>query len=96
MKNRTFLFDVWLLSLALATILPGSAVAQRPVFRKPPPAGVVELTGLGISSVVELKDGRLLSDRGSISTDGGRTWSKPGTMTMGGQGDDLALGARRR
>ena len=65
--------------------------AQSPVFRKPPPRGVVELVGLGISSVIELKDGRLLSDRGSISTDGGRTWGKPGTMTFGGNsGDGLA------
>ncbi len=43
------------------------------------PAGVVEVTGvLGIgNSLVELKDGSLLTNDGRTSQDGGKTWSAP-------------------
>src|SRR5579872_1919159 len=65
--------------------------AQDIVFRKPPQAGVVELVGLGISSVVKLKDGSLLSDRGCTSTGGGHTWTNRGTVTFGGNVGDALI-----
>jgi hypothetical protein len=91
MEFRARRWTISLTLLNLAVFVQGPSFAQRPSFRKPPPPGVVELVGLGISSVVELEDGRLLSDRGSISSDGGHTWSHRGTFPLGGHsGDGLA------
>ena len=44
----------------------------KPVWRKPPPEGVVEIVGTDVSSLVELTDGSLLAQNGSVSSDGGK------------------------
>jgi len=55
----------------------------KPTFRKPPPEGVVEHSGLGRgegTAMVELDDGTLMLIAGSdylISGDGGQTWGDP-------------------
>ena len=69
-------------------VASGSARA-KPVLRKPPPAGVTELTGLGLSSLVELQDGSLLGTNGQVSTDGGQTWSEPRPFGEGIGGNGL-------
>ena len=58
---------------------------------KPPPDGIVETTDLGPSfdSLVELKDGSLLASNGQISTDEGRSWSKPRSFGEGIEGVGL-------
>ena len=65
----------------------------RPVFSTPPPEGVVEVTGVDISSLVELKDGSLLGIsldvNGRISTDGGRTWGEPRPLGEGVSGSGI-------
>ena len=58
-----------------------------PVWRKPPPEGVVEIVGTGVSSLVELPDGSLLAQNGSASSDGGRTWSEPRSFGDGVSGN---------
>ena len=60
------------------------------IFRKPPPEGVTELVGLGINSLVELKDGSLLANNGRVSTDGGLTWNEPLPLGEGVSGNGLA------
>lgn len=59
------------------------------IFRKPPPEGVAELVGLGINSLVELKDGSLLANNGRVSTDGGLTWNEPRSFGEGVSGNGL-------
>ncbi len=61
----------------------------KPVWRKPPPEGVVEIVGTGVSSLVELPDGSLLAQNGSTSSDGGRTWSEPRSVGDGVDGNGL-------
>ena len=50
------------------------------IFRKPPPEGVVEITGISAGGgIVELEDGSLMLAQGSsyrLSSDGGRTWGE--------------------
>jgi len=60
----------------------------RPVFRKPVPDGVVELS-CGVRSFVELKDGSLLSADGQVSTDGGLTWNKTKSFGEGVGGSGI-------
>jgi hypothetical protein len=62
---------------------------QSSIFRKLPPEGVTQVVGLGINSLVELKDGSLLSNNGHISTDGGATWSEPRSFGEGVSGDGV-------
>ena len=60
-----------------------------PVWRKPPPEDVVEIAGTGVSSLVELADGSLLAQNGSISADGGRTWTEARSFGDGVDGNGL-------
>ena len=78
-------------SIADATSAPQGNNAEKPRYRKPPPPGVVELVGvLGIgNSLVELKDGSLLSNDGRISRDGGKTWSPPQPFAPGIAGSQI-------
>jgi len=71
------------------SLISGLVSAQGPIFRKPPPEGVVEVVGLGINSLVELEDGSLLANNGCVSTDGGVTWSKPRAFGEGVSGSGL-------
>jgi len=68
-----------------------AARGKKLVYRKPPPEGVVELVGvLGIGdSLVELKDGRLLSNDGRVSRNGGRTWTNPRSFGRGIAGSGI-------
>ena len=50
---------------------------------------MVELVNPGISSLVQLKDGSLLSNNGRISRDKGLTWSKPKPLSNHINGDGL-------
>ena len=66
----------------------------RPVFRKPPPDGVVELIGQIDRSrgIIELKDGSLMAAGRTayrLSRDGGRTWAAPVAFPEGVVGDGL-------
>jgi hypothetical protein len=56
-----------------------------------PPAGVAEIVGVlgGQNSLVELKDGSLLSNDGRSSNDGGRTWTAPRSFGDGVAGAGL-------
>ena len=55
-------------------------MSGRPVFRKPPPEGVVEVPGIGREwSIAQLEDGSLLAARHRqcrLSRDGGESWSE--------------------
>ena len=57
-----------------------SQTSGRPVFRKPPPEGVVEVLGIGREwSIAGLEDGSLLAARHRqcrLSRDGGESWSE--------------------
>ena len=57
-----------------------STTPGRPVFRKPPPEGVVEVVGIGREwSIAQLQDGALLAARKRhcrISHDGGMSWGE--------------------
>ena len=49
--------------------------------------GFVEVVGVGFNSLVELKDGSLLSNDLRVSTDGGKTWAAyPSTGGASGAG----------
>jgi hypothetical protein len=78
-------------SIADATSASQSNKSEKPRYRKPLPPEVVELIGvLGIgNSLVELKDGSLLSNDGRISRDGGKTWSPPHTFAPGIAGSQI-------
>ena len=62
--------------------MPEKSQSFKPVFRKPVPDGVVEMTGFHSgesSALVELQDGSLVLTGGNgcrISKDGGRTWGE--------------------
>lgn len=71
--------------VAVWVISTGLLLAQRPAHRPALPAGVIEHTGLGVGTVVELKDGTILANNGRISRDGGKTWSEPRSL-----GPDIA------
>ena len=71
----------------LVATQPGEA--DPPPIGTPPPEGVVELTDLGISSLVELPDGSLLANNGRASTDGGETWGEPRPFGEGISGSSL-------
>lgn len=62
--------------------------SARPSFLKPPPEGVTEVVGTGITAVVELRDRTLLANTGARSADGGKTWV-PGSLGEGVGGDGL-------
>jgi hypothetical protein len=53
------------------------------------PDGVVEVTGRGFVSLVELKDGSLLANSGQSSADGGKTWSAPRSFGDGISGENI-------
>lgn len=53
------------------------SAVQQVRHRKPAPPGVVEHVGLGIHSVIQLKDGTMLAANGRRSSDRGKTWSTP-------------------
>ena len=63
--------------------------ATKPGWRKPSPEGVVEIIGTGVSSLVELPDGSLLAQNGSVSANEGRTWSEPRSFGDGVDGNGL-------
>ena len=65
--------------------------SRKLVYRKPPPDGVTELVGsLGIgNSLVELKDGTLLSNDGRTSKNGGRKWTGPRPFGNGAAGSGI-------
>ena len=69
--------------------VPAEQPGTKPVWRKPPPEGVVEIVGTDVSSLVELPDGSLLAQNGSVSSDGGRTWSEPRSFGDGVDGNGL-------
>ncbi len=78
MYLRELLVVSALVSVAmLSSVVEGQA---QPVFRKPPPEGVVEIPGIGAGGgIVGLKDGSLMLAQGSkyrISGDGGVTWGE--------------------
>ena len=86
----------WLMPvLALMVVLATSARAgAKPVFRKPPPEGVVELVNIAGSgsALVELKDGSIMLLKGGsyrISTDGGVTWSDGRSLGKGISGNGI-------
>ena len=74
--------------------IAGTARAEKPVFRKPPPERVVEIVdvaGTG-SSLVGLKDGSLMVIKGGnyrISKDGGMTWSANQSFGQGASGNGI-------
>ena len=69
----------------MATRRRRAAGGEKMIFRKPPPEGVVEVVGvLGhADSLVELRDGTLLSSGGRVSRDGGVTWTRPRSFGRG-------------
>ena len=78
----------FLTSSAIAVSLGVGAAVAKPVFRKPPPEGVVEIIGVAGSgsSLAELKDGTLIAAKGGgyrLSKDGGRTWGGPQSFPQG-------------
>lgn len=76
--------------LLLSPLLaPLASNAQRPAFRKPMPAGVIEHRRSGIKSIVALKDGAILANNGRRSHDQGKTWTEPKAFGAGIQGDGL-------
>jgi len=85
--------SVLVLVVVLVVGSSGSGAA-KPVFRKPPPEGVVEVVGIAGtgSSLVELKDGSVMVVGGSsyrISTDGGVTWGEGQSFSGGAGGDGI-------
>ena len=72
----------------MGTLRANSTVAG-PVWRKPSPEGVVEVIGTGVRSLVELPNGCLLAENGSVSTDGGKTWGEPRSFGDGMSGNGL-------
>jgi hypothetical protein len=87
MNRRTLIKSVAAMGGALAS---GAAqTGKRLVPRVSPPPGMIEHIGLGINSVVALKDGSVLANNGSISRDGGKTWSAPRKFDGGAAGDGL-------
>jgi len=71
----------------------GPGVA-KPVWRKPPPEGVVELVGVAGSkgTLVELQDGSVMLVQGGsyrISTDGGLTWGDSQSLGEGVSGKGI-------
>ena len=81
-----------MLVLASVVMLMSSGLGEaKPVFRKPPPEGVVELVGIAGSgsTLVELKDGSIMLIQGGsyrISTDGGLTWGDSQSLGEGVSG----------
>lgn len=71
--------------------LLNGASAAGPQKSQTLPAGVTELVGvLGMNnSLVELKDGSLLSNDGRRSKDGGLTWTAPAAFNAGAAGTGL-------
>ncbi|MBM3471751.1 MAG: exo-alpha-sialidase [Armatimonadetes bacterium] len=76
-------------SIVVLSILLAASADAKPVSRKPPPAGVVELTGVGFQSLVELADGSLLAANGQVSTDDGSTWGAARPLAEGLSADGI-------
>ena len=73
-------------AVALATTGPGMA---KPIFRKPPPPGVVEMIDVPYGPIIEMKDGSIMMANGDtyrISTDGGLTWGEEQALNCEGLG----------
>ncbi len=81
---------VMALLAAVMTAVSSQQAQGRPVLRKPPPEGVIEITGIAAAgSIVELKDGSFMLAQGSgyrISKDGGKTWGEGGPLAWDTQG----------
>ena len=80
--------------LIVTVLASGGRAAAKPVFRKPPPDGVVELVGVAGSgsTLVELKDGSLMLVQGAgyrISTDEGLTWGDSQPLGEGVSGNGI-------
>ncbi len=93
MYDARLLWPVAVLMTMFLVSARGPAVA-KPVFRKPPPEGVIEvLAGIGRSwSLVELQDGSLMAVGGSnyrISTDGGQSWGDSQPLGEGVSGNGI-------
>ncbi len=75
-------------SIALLTYSPS---AEPPAKERKLPEGVQEVVGVlgGFNSLVELKDGSLLSNDGRLSRDGGKTWTGPRAFGPGISGAGL-------
>jgi len=84
MSSRRLMTMVLLVAMTTAT----SARQGRAelVWRKPPPEGVIEITGIRDGgSIVQLEDGSLMLAQGRdyrISKDGGRTWGEGGSLEL--------------
>ncbi len=84
-------------ALVLAAVFmvgSGGPGVAKPVWRKPPPEGVVELVGVAGSgsALVELKDGSVMLVQGGsyrISTDGGLTWGDSQPLGEGVSGHGI-------
>ena len=85
---------LWPLAALTATLVVFACgwAGAKPVFRKPPPEGVVELVHVGgiNGTLVELQDGSLMLIEGDgryrLSTDEGLTWGEPRPLNCPGLG----------
>jgi len=80
--------------MVIVWAITGTARAEKPVFRKPPPEGVVEIVGVAGtgSSLVGLKDGSLMVIKGGsyrISKDAGITWGESRSFGQGASGNGI-------
>lgn len=78
MNASQLIFPGTTLSVMFLLIISNLSHA-RPTFRKPPPEGVIEITGFPYGPIIELKDGSIMMAQSKsyrISTDGGETWSE--------------------
>ncbi len=87
---------LWSVLVLVAVLVVGSSGpgVAKPVWRKPPPEGVVELVGVAGSgsSLVELNDGSIMLVKGGsyrISTDGGLTWGDSQSLGEGVSGNGI-------
>jgi len=62
-----------------------TGLAAVPALGEAADDGFVEVAGVGFNSLVELKDGSLLSNDLRISTDGGKTWAAYGNVCFAGE-----------
>ena len=84
MSPRKLITMVLLVGITTAT--SAKQGRAQPVWRKPPPEGVIEIIGISaIGSIVALKDGSLMlaQKRGyRISKNGGKTWGHGGSLDL--------------
>ena len=84
MSPRKLITMVLLVGITTAT--SAKQGRAQPVWRKPLPEGVIEVTRVAATgSIVALKDGSLLLAQGRgyrLSKDGGKTWGKGGSLDL--------------